>query len=67
MDRDTEEINEIDNALRVKVLQCIFEGISWRIRAETECGQLLYIIHENPLSVGDRIHHLAFRLYSLSV
>ncbi|WP_240941765.1 ABC transporter ATP-binding protein [Paenibacillus sp. HB172176] len=43
------------NALRVKIVQCVFEGISWRARAETECGQLLYIVHENPLSAGDTV------------
>ncbi|MGO4375435.1 TOBE domain-containing protein, partial [Paenibacillus sp. MCAF20] len=48
---------EISNALQAVVLHCTFEGIRWRSVVQTREGQKqkLYVLHEEPLSPGDRI------------
>lgn len=41
--------------LRTLVLHCNFEGKRWRSVVQEEGGQKLYVLHERPMSPGDRI------------
>jgi ABC-type Fe3+/spermidine/putrescine transport system ATPase subunit len=48
---------DTSNALQAVVLHCTFEGIRWRSVIQTQEGQKqkLYVLHEEPVSPGDRI------------